>query len=235
MKHITAATLILLMGTILIGAPPATEAGMTDLVVVDRTTRSKVLTDYTLLTRDAIQKAWKSPLDLKVPDALKGRVRINYTVLRSGALEAAEIIKGSGIPEMDHSLLNAIRTAQPFPPFPDDLRAKKILIRANFVVADLPAVPVTTVSGPAKNQRGWDSTAGTSRQPARKSGTVTTLDMVRVSEKSSAASAVAAPKTDPKKYVWGRPAGTARKNPQQSLDQVPAPPAMRRFEWGAGR
>lgn len=238
MKKITVAATVILMGVVFVGAPATTEAGMTDLVVVDRSTRSKVLTDYTLLTRDAIQKAWKTPLDLRVPSALKGRIRINYTVTRSGALEKLELIKGSGVPEMDKSLVKAIQIAQPFPPFPDDLEVRKILIRANFVVAEVPPVTVTTVSSPVKRKKlSWGKPAGTAAEPGkpRTNSPVTSLDMVKISDKPGDAGTVAAPKTDPKKFVWGRPAGTARNRPEPIVHGVPAPPAMRKFEWGAGR
>jgi TonB family protein len=117
-------------------------------VVVDGTTRNKALNDYALLTRDAIQRVWKTPLDLDVPGALKGRVRIDYIVRRSGQLESVRIVKGSGRPEMDRSLMKAIRSAQPFPPFPDGVEAGRILVRANFIVADLPTAGVTRVSQP---------------------------------------------------------------------------------------
>ena len=174
---------------------------------------------------------------LRVPSALKGRVRINYTVKRSGALENLELIKGSGIAEMDRSLIKAIQTAQPFPPFPDDLEARKVLIRANFVVAETPSVPITTVASPAKKKLSWGRAAGASPQPVKPAtnSSVTALDMVKISDKPDGAGKVAAPKTDPKKYVWGRPAGTARKALEPAVEGVPVPPAMRKFEWGAGR
>ena len=87
----------------------------------------------------------ETPLDLAVPGALKGRIAINYTVTSSGALESLELVRGSGNHEMDNSLLDAIRAAAPFPPFPDDVAARKLMIKANFVVADVPPVPITTV------------------------------------------------------------------------------------------
>lgn len=235
MKKITIAATVLLIGVIFAGAATTTEADTRDLVVVDRSTRSKVLTDYTLLTRDAIQKAWKTPLDLRVPRALKGRIRINYTLTRSGAVDKLELIKGSGIPQMDKSLLAAIKSAQPFPPFPDNLDARKILIRANFVVAEIPSVPITTVTSPVKRKKlSWGRVAGTAAETAkpRTHSPVTSLDMVKISDKPVDANTVAAPKTDPKKFVWGRPAGTARKSPEPTANGVPSPPAMRKFEWG---
>jgi TonB family protein len=121
-------------------------SGATGQIIVDRNTRNKTLNDYTLLTRDCIQRAWTTPVDMAMPGALKGKVSINYTVRRSGAVERVELIRGSGVPEMDRTLLKAIRAAAPFPPFPDGVEANSIMIRANFVVADLPTLPVTTVA-----------------------------------------------------------------------------------------
>ena len=98
-------------------------AGIADQFVVDRSTRSKVLNDYTLLTRDTIQRAWTTPTVLNTPGALKGRISVNYIITRSGALESLELVKGLGNPDMDSTLLQAIRSAAPFPPFPDEITA----------------------------------------------------------------------------------------------------------------
>jgi hypothetical protein len=77
-------------------------------------------------------------------------------------------------------LIQAIRSAAPFPPFPDEIRASKMFERANFVIADLPAATVTTVehsttggvppevaeSSDLSNQKKlmWGTPAGTSEQ-----------------------------------------------------------------------
>lgn len=150
MKNSIVAALILVLGCTLLAGATDTFTTVASPVVVDRSTRSKVLNDYTFLTRDAIEKAWKTPLDLNVPEAVKGRVRIDYTLKRSGELDSVKLVGSSGNPEMDRSLVRAIRSAQPFPPFPDEVKAPKILIRANFIVADVPTAPVTTVSQPVE-------------------------------------------------------------------------------------
>ncbi|MDQ7781792.1 MAG: TonB family protein [Desulfomonilaceae bacterium] len=121
---------------------PSSEA--TDRIVIDRTTRSKDLNDYVILTRNLIQRAWTTPVDLAVPGALKARIKINLDLRRSGALNSVQLVNGSGNTELDRSLLTAIREASPFPPFPENINAASMLIRANFIVADLPTVPVTT-------------------------------------------------------------------------------------------
>lgn len=122
-----------------------------DRIVVDRSTRSKELNDYVLLTRDAIQRAWTTPVEMTTSSALKGHVTINYTVSRSGAVSDVELVAGSGNQEMDRTLLDAIRHAAPFPPIPDRIAARSVLIKAKFIVAQVPTVPVTTVDAPVKN------------------------------------------------------------------------------------
>jgi len=152
MKQSIVVAIALVLAMTGVAASADNTAPVPDQVVVDSTTRSKVLNDYTRLTRDAIQKAWKTPLTHNVAGAIKGRVRIDYTLKRSGELESVNLVKGSGNQTMDRSLVAAIRAAQPFPPFPDEVSARRLLVRANFIVADLPSAPVVTVSQPVQGK-----------------------------------------------------------------------------------
>jgi TonB family protein len=122
----------------------ATDSAMplADQVVVDRTTRDKSVNDYILLTRNEIQRAWTTPVEMTGAQAVKGRVRVNYVISRSGALRSLELVSGSGNPELDRTLVGAIRAAAPFPPFPEEIRARSLLVRAHFIVADVPSVSV---------------------------------------------------------------------------------------------
>ncbi|MEJ2716997.1 MAG: energy transducer TonB [Deltaproteobacteria bacterium] len=199
MKKSILAALVLVLGCTLLAAASDSFTTAATPVVVDRSTRSKVLNDYTLLTRDAIEKAWKTPLDLNVRGAVKGRVRIDYTLKRSGELDSVKLVGSSGNPQMDRSLIRAIRSAEPFPPFPDEMKAQSVLIRANFIVADVPTAPVTTVSQPVgtavappsreSNERRkkmkWGLPAGTSRSSLK-----TTSDETQFPLRT-------------KKYQWG--------------------------------
>lgn len=173
-------------------------SGATTQIVVDRTTRNKVLNDYTLLTRDCIQRAWTTPAEIAVPGALKGKVSINYTVKRSGAVERVELVKGSGIPEMDRTLLKAIRAAAPFPPFPDGVDASSIMIRANFVVADMPTVAVTT----AAHEVDTDKTSAESAQenPNKPVWGAPAGSSVAKEDESKDTTP---PAPTPKRYKWG--------------------------------
>lgn len=132
MKKIAAVLLIVLAPMGVFAAEPLT---------ISKSTRDKVLTDYAMVTRDAIQYSWTTPLRLNTPDAVKGKMMVNYIIKKDGALEKLELVKGSGVPDMDRSLLAAIRAAAPFPAFPAGIHANRIMIRANFVIADLPTAP----------------------------------------------------------------------------------------------
>jgi TonB family protein len=171
-----------------------------DQIVVDRSTRSKVLTDYTLLTRDAIQRAWTTPLNFNEPSALKGRISVTYAIGRDGSVESVELVKGSGHQDMDRSLIAAIRSAAPFPAFPDEIEAASVLIRANFIVADLPTIPVITAAHELRDRPTpvetepdqspkkfiWGVPAGSSEQ------------------KISNPEDQSTPPASPKKYHWGQ-------------------------------
>jgi len=206
MKRIVVASIILTLGFAVAASAADSPGSLVPLVVVDGGTRSKVLNDYTLLTRDAIQKTWTVPLDFETPAAIKGRIRINYTVTRGGTLSSVELVRSSGNGEMDRSLLNAIRRAQPFPAFPDDIRAEAVSIRANFIVADLPTVPVTTASQDIEPEP--QAAPQAAAQPADPAS---------------------------KKLIWGQPAGTAQPDivPAAPPTAIPAPePAAKKFKWG---
>jgi TonB family protein len=198
-KKTLIAAIFLVPALTLIAAAAGNVAGIADQVIVDRSTRSKVLNDYTLLTRDTIQRAWTTPTALNAPGALKGRISVNYIVTRSGALEALELVKGSGNPDMDSTLLQAIRSAAPFPPFPDEIAARRLLIRANFIVADLPTIPVTTVEHSV--QDGKSSPPATSDQNYKKF--IWGAPAGTASQKTSSTENETPPEPLQKKYHWG--------------------------------
>ena len=134
-----------------------------DTLVVDRTTRNAAINNYVMSTRDSIQNVWTTPVNINTSDPLKGKVAVNYEIASDGSLGALQLVRGSGNPEMDESLLKAIRAAAPFPRFPRELIARKIQVRANFIVADLPVVPVLKVEHQVETRKKyiWGVPAGT--------------------------------------------------------------------------
>ncbi len=200
MKKLIVMTLILALGAPLPVIAADTLSQTVDQVVVDRTTRNKELNDYVVLTRNLIQRAWTTPVDLTVPGSLKARIRINLALKRSGALSSAQLVSGSGNSELDRSLLMAIRKASPFPPFPSNLNARSMLIRANFLVADVPTVQVTTAQH--RVDRGVPPEVVSPAAPQGPKRYVWGIPAGSSSEKPSDRDvAPAAPQT--KKYRWG--------------------------------
>ncbi|MDD3473123.1 MAG: TonB family protein [Syntrophaceae bacterium] len=145
MKKIHLVVVVLILGLFACPAFSQTVAYPLETLVVDRSTKNKAANEYAMMTRDAIQRVWKTPLNYNTDSALKGRVAITYQISRDGALNSVELTRSSGMKEMDESLVQAIRKAAPFPSFPQGIMAQNVVIRANFVVAEMPKVPLLTV------------------------------------------------------------------------------------------
>ena len=172
-----------------------------DQIIVDKSTRSKVLNDYVLLTRDAIQRVWTTPVEMSGASPLKGYVTIYYTVSRSGAVGPVQLVQGSGNGEMDRSLLQAIRQAAPFPPLPEDIAARQVLIKAKFIVAEMPTVPVTRVQAPVKN---FSTPQDVAEKPsARKFKWGVPAETASRDKLVTTKSDEAPPRPQFKKYRWG--------------------------------
>jgi TonB family protein len=137
-------------------------------------------------------------VSINEPGALKGRIRISYSIAKDGSLRSVNLVKGSGNSEMDRSLMEAIKAAAPFPALPDEIRARSILIRGNFVVADLPTVQVVVA-----NHETADSPKVVETEPdsSRKDTWGVPAGSSDLKAPSSEEDVVAAPA--PKKYRWG--------------------------------
>ncbi len=203
-KVMTVALSVLVMSAVVCTGLAWSNEAVTDTLVVDRTTRDKTLNDYTHLTRNAIQKSWNTPTYLAGDGALKGKVAVNYCIRRDGSLESVELARSSGNKDMDRTLLEAIRAAAPFPAFPDYLPAKRVLIKANFIVADTPMAPVTTVqhsvTGDAKRPPEAPAV-----EPTKKLNWGVSAGNAGVGQDASQEKTLPIPAPPGKKYKWGLP------------------------------
>lgn len=226
MKKLMGMAIILALAAPVCSLAADTPMRMVDQVVVDRTTRNKHLNDYIFLIRDLIQRSWTTPVDIAVPGAVKGRIRINYVITRSGALKSAQLVTGSGNAELDRTLLEAIRLASPFPPFPEHVNARSMLVRANFIVADVPTLPVTrtqhTANQPVLPEIVSPVAPSSAAQPKvdrpQAAGTQVGLGILEQKQKH-------------KKLIWGVPAGTGATK-QPTVSDEPAPRTMKKLKWG---
>ncbi|MGB9617022.1 MAG: energy transducer TonB [Desulfomonilaceae bacterium] len=203
-KGMTVALSALVMCAFLIAPLAWSSDGVRDAVVVDRTTRDKALNDYTHLTRNAIQKSWNTPIHLANIGALKGKVAVNYCISRDGRLESVELVRSSGNEEMDRTLLEAIRAAAPFPAFPDYLPAKRVLIKANFIVAETPLAPVTMAQH-AVTRDVKEAPKAPSAEPTKKFNWGVSAGNAGAAQEQSREEAGPIPAPPAKKYKWGLP------------------------------
>lgn len=119
-------------------APPPTGAsesfadGNRDEIVVDINTSEFEFASYLLGLKRKIQNAWIYP-----PDAAKngigGRLTLEFSIARDGRLVNVSLLDSSGHPLLDQSAVSAIKSAAPYIPFPERMRAKRLRIRANFI------------------------------------------------------------------------------------------------------
>lgn len=172
-----------------------------DQIVVDRSTVDKTINEYVLHTRDAVQSVWTTPVPVAGASAVKARITVNYVVSRSGELESVSLVRGSGNDEFDKSLVDAIRSAAPFAPFPEGVHAGSMLVRAKFIVAEVPTVGVTTVDMKVSNDTA-QPTPPVSAEPEEPK-----FVWGSPAEKSSAApaqpDAAMPPAPAPPRYRWG--------------------------------
>ena len=64
----------------------------------------------------------------------EGTVRVSFVVTRSGEIISASIVGSSGLPQLDQSVLDAVRRASPVPAAPDDVAAQRQSFTVPFLI-----------------------------------------------------------------------------------------------------
>jgi protein TonB len=67
---------------------------------------------------------------------LQGRVIIEFTILFDGRIESVRLVRSSGSILLDEEALRAVRAAAPFPPIPQWIEPKPLLISAGMEYHD---------------------------------------------------------------------------------------------------
>jgi TonB family protein len=113
--------------------PPGEEPGAPnpDPPVVLEAEAPKFKSYYTLI-RSAVARNW-----IMSPEARAqfrpSRLTVDFTIGRDGAFLQLVVVQSTGSPSLDHAGLEAIRSAAPFPSFPEELRQYSQLdIRMHF-------------------------------------------------------------------------------------------------------
>lgn len=91
---------------------------------------------YAKEVREKVYKAWKVPPRKQIDVLAKGKkdllVQIALTVASDGTVKKCRVLKSSKIKELDNNAGNAINSAAPFKPFPENYFNDELVIILNF-------------------------------------------------------------------------------------------------------
>jgi len=94
-------------------------------------TKDSTYHPYTKVIKQRIRNHWVYPLSAR-QNFIQGRLLIVFRLDRSGNLIDCNIAYSSGHEILDTHALNAIRSAAPFPLFPESITVQFLNIRASF-------------------------------------------------------------------------------------------------------
>lgn len=98
-------------------------------------TRNPQYVTYFGSIKRAIESVWEYP-ELALKYGLQGRLLMEFSILGTGQLEDARILRSSGSNLLDDEALRAVRTAAPFSPIPSWIGKNRIAIIATFEYHD---------------------------------------------------------------------------------------------------
>jgi len=114
------------------GAKEFFPEGDVDEAVVDINTREDRFFSYLLHLKQKIQGVWVYP-SVAAKSGLGGALAVEFAISKEGELLYVNLLDSSGHAILDESAIKAIRTAAPYFPFPERMKAKRLKIRANFI------------------------------------------------------------------------------------------------------
>lgn len=91
---------------------------------------------YAKEVQEKVKKAWKVPprkqIDILAKDQKDLLVQMALTLNRDGTVKKCQILKSSKIKELDENAGNAIKSATPFKPFPENFFNEELMFILNF-------------------------------------------------------------------------------------------------------
>ena len=94
-------------------------------------TEDKRYVAYAKIIKERIGQRWRYPPEA-IERLLEGRLMVFFSLTREGNMIRIKIIQNSGHEILDEEALRAVRTASPFPPFPEHIRVSRLNIKATF-------------------------------------------------------------------------------------------------------
>ncbi len=64
---------------------------------------------------------------------VEGDLNIEFVIAKDGALQSVQVRRSSKVTILDAAALNAVKLAQSFPPIPDELAKRALVINGHFI------------------------------------------------------------------------------------------------------
>lgn len=87
---------------------------------------------YLLRVYLSVQRNWYSVIPEIARLGRKGRVILQFRILKNGTVAELQLMDGSGTSSMDSAALSSIRLSNPFPPLPKEFPGQDILLRFGY-------------------------------------------------------------------------------------------------------
>jgi len=94
-------------------------------------TKDKRYVSYTSQIEKEIMEHWTYPAEALV-SLMQGRLIVGFSLASDGKMIYINITEGSGHDILDQEVIRAIKSAAPFPPFPESITVKRLNINATF-------------------------------------------------------------------------------------------------------
>jgi TonB family protein len=99
--------------------------------IVDLNTKEYKFISYFSKIKEDIELAWSYP-SLAVRQGLQGQVLVSFVIHKNGETGPVQVRRTSGSSLLDQAILNAIKNAAPFPPFPQHMTNNYLEIMGTF-------------------------------------------------------------------------------------------------------
>ncbi len=109
--------------------PPEPEAPLEDTISLN--TKDRRYVDYARVIKNRLLEHWSYPAQART-HLLEGRLLLVFTLSKGGNMTSIRILDPSGHAILDEEACRAVRSASPFPAFPEHIRVQRLNIRAAF-------------------------------------------------------------------------------------------------------
>ena len=108
---------------------PEQETPLEDTISLN--TKDRRYVDYARIIKERLREHWSYPSQARV-QLLEGRLLLVFTLSPGGEMTSIRVLDPSGHEILDNEACRAVRSASPFPSFPDHVRVQRLNIRAAF-------------------------------------------------------------------------------------------------------